>query len=107
MIFGDEEATQAVMATDDVETQQSVGRKTKGYLPATWNGMRQIIAFEGLMAKFSQNEELKQQLLETGNKCNLRKIICLHLNRGQNPRQATRCCGGRKGEFSDCLQRNM
>lgn len=67
MLFGDEEAAQAVMATDDVETQQSIGRKTKGYLPATWNGMRQIIAFEGLMAKFSQNEDLKQQLLETGN----------------------------------------
>lgn len=67
MLFGDEGAAQAVMATDDVETQQSIGRKANGYLPATWNGMRQVIAFEGLMAKFSQNEDLKQQLLATGN----------------------------------------
>ena len=30
-----------------------------------WNGIRQIIVFEGLMAKFSQNESLKRQLQET------------------------------------------
>ena len=32
-----------------------------------WNGMKQIIAFRGLMAKFLQNENLKNQLLSTGN----------------------------------------
>ena len=29
--------------------------------------MRQIIVYEGLLAKFSQNEELKARLLATGN----------------------------------------
>ena len=29
--------------------------------------MRQVIVYEGLVAKFSQNEELKKRLLETGN----------------------------------------
>ena len=29
--------------------------------------MRQIIVYEGLYAKFSQNEDLKKQLLATGN----------------------------------------
>ena len=31
-----------------------------------WEGMRQVIALRGLMAKFEQNDDLKQKLLETG-----------------------------------------
>ena len=34
---------------------------------SSWNGVRQIIVFEGLVAKFSQNEDLKEQLKVTGN----------------------------------------
>ena len=32
-----------------------------------WNGIRQIVVYEGLLAKFSQNEELKGKLKATGN----------------------------------------
>ena len=32
-----------------------------------WNGIRQIVVYEGLIAKFSQNEDLKEQLKATGN----------------------------------------
>ena len=32
-----------------------------------WNGVRQIIIFEGLMAKYSQNPELGEKLKATGN----------------------------------------
>ena len=38
----------------------------KGYLDSVWAGMRQLVAVRGLLAKFSQNEELKQKLLDTG-----------------------------------------
>lgn len=31
-----------------------------------YNGVRQILVFEGLLAKFSQNQELKRNLLATG-----------------------------------------
>lgn len=31
-----------------------------------WNGVRQIIVYEGLLAKFSQNVALQKQLKETG-----------------------------------------
>lgn len=30
-----------------------------------WNGVRQLIVYDGLQAKFSQNEELKKKLLDT------------------------------------------
>ena len=38
-----------------------------GYDDNVWNGMRQIIVYEGLLAKFSQNEELRGLLKGTGN----------------------------------------
>lgn len=37
-----------------------------GYDDSVWNGVRQIIAYEGLLAKFTQNPELKEKLKATG-----------------------------------------
>ena len=31
-----------------------------------WNGIRQIVIYEGLMRKFSQNQDLKEKLKATG-----------------------------------------
>ena len=45
----------------------NVARMVSGYDDITWNGVRQIIVYEGLLAKFSQNEELRKMLKETGN----------------------------------------
>lgn len=66
-IFGDEESAAAILKTDDPAQQQSIGRKASGFNAVVWNGMKQTLAYRGLLAKFSQNEELKKQLLETGN----------------------------------------
>ena len=65
-LFGDHSSAAAVLATDDVAEQQAIGRKAKGYINSVWAGLRQLVAYEGLMAKFSQNEDLKQKLLDTG-----------------------------------------
>ena len=37
----------------------------RNYNESYWNGIRQIIIYEGLLAKFSQNENLKNQLRAT------------------------------------------
>lgn len=66
MIFGDETSAKAVLATEDTATQQAIGRKAAGYIGSVWAGMRQMVVLRGLMAKFSQNEDLKQKLLDTG-----------------------------------------
>ncbi len=66
MIFGDETSAKAVLATEDTAAQQAIGRKATGYIGSVWAGMRQMVVFRGLMAKFSQNEDLKQKLLDTG-----------------------------------------
>lgn len=66
-IFGDEESADAVLATNDPETQQSIGKNASGYIENVWLGIRQIIVMKGLYAKFTQNEDLRKKLLDTEN----------------------------------------
>lgn len=63
--FGDTKIADKILATDDVAKIKKLGREVQGYDDSVWNGVRQIIVYEGLMAKFSQNEDLKAKLLET------------------------------------------
>ena len=63
--FHDEEIAAQILETQDVAKIKKLGRKVSGYEDHVWNGVRQIIIYEGLTAKFSQNEELKQVLLKT------------------------------------------
>lgn len=64
--FRDENITAQILATDDVAHIKELGRMVSGYDNHVWNGMRQVIVYEGLLAKFTQNEELKRVLLDTG-----------------------------------------
>lgn len=64
--FNDGEIMERILETDDSSTIKALGRRVSNFNSSHWNGVRQIIVYEGLMAKFSQNEELKQRLLETG-----------------------------------------
>ena len=63
--FNDHDIAAQIMNTTDVRQIKQLGRLVSGYDDRVWNGVRQIIVFEGLMAKFSQNEELKEKLLAT------------------------------------------
>lgn len=65
--FSDDVVVAEILKTDDVAKIKDWGRCVSGYNDNIWNGVRQIIVYEGLMAKFSQNPELKEQLQETGN----------------------------------------
>lgn len=64
--FGDDASAAAVLATDDPANQQRIGRNATGFVSTIWDGMKQVLFFQGLMAKFSQNEDLKKKLLDTG-----------------------------------------
>ena len=65
-VFGDEAIAAQIMQNSNVAVIKNLGRLVSGYDDKVWDGMRQIIVYEGLLAKFSQNEELKEQLLATG-----------------------------------------
>lgn len=55
-----------ILETDDVGRIKDLGRHVAGYNDNHWNGVRQIIVYEGLLAKFSQNSKLREQLKATG-----------------------------------------
>lgn len=64
--FGDKEIAGQILVCDDVVRIKELGRLVSGYDENHWNGVRQIVVYEGLYAKFSQNEELKKKLKATG-----------------------------------------
>lgn len=65
LCFDDKEIAKEILATSDVAKIKTLGRKVSNYNDHIWNGMRQIVIYKGLLAKFSQNELLKKQLLDT------------------------------------------
>ena len=64
--FHDASVAKEILSTNDVAEIKKLGREGHGYNENTWNGVRQIIVYEGLKAKFSQNAELKEKLVDTG-----------------------------------------
>ena len=64
--FNDTETAEKILKISDVAQIKALGRLVKNYDDNHWNGVRQIVVYEGLLAKFSQNDELKNQLKATG-----------------------------------------
>ena len=64
--FHDSESAAIILKTDDPRTVKALGRAVTGYRQHIWNGVRQIVVYQGLLAKFAQNPALKEKLLATG-----------------------------------------
>ncbi len=65
-VFRDMEIAEQIMATDQVGKIKSLGRMVRNYEESVWNGIRQLRVYEGLLAKFRQDQELRELLLSTG-----------------------------------------
>lgn len=65
--FNDKVIAAQILNTQDVAHIKELGRGVLGYNENIWNGMRQIIIYEGLLAKFTQNDSIREQLKSTGN----------------------------------------
>lgn len=63
--FKDTNTAENILKISDVSQIKALGRLVKNYDDNHWNGVRQIVVYEGLLAKFSQNDELKNQLKAT------------------------------------------
>ncbi len=68
MVFKDTEIAEQIMKTQEPNEIKKLGRQVKNYNDVIWKGMRQIIVYNGVMEKFRQNPQLKNQLLSTGDK---------------------------------------
>ena len=65
--FHDNNIAVQILETGDAVRIKDLGRHVSGYDENLWNGVRQLVVYEGLLAKFSQNDKLQEQLKATGN----------------------------------------
>lgn len=66
MVFKDDETAGKIMMTDDVAMIKKLGRQVQNYNDHIWNGIREIVVYKGLTAKFNDNERLGNMLVDTG-----------------------------------------
>jgi ribA/ribD-fused uncharacterized protein len=67
-LFHDEDALQKIMQAYDPMEQKKMGRRVQGYDDALWKEHCFDAVVRGNVAKFSQNEKLRDFLLSTGDK---------------------------------------
>lgn len=67
-LFGDEEVEAKIMSESNQKVIKKLGRQVHGYDDAVWAKVRQQISVRGNYEKFSQNEDLKEYILSTGDK---------------------------------------
>ena len=65
-LFGDMETQDKILGVTDVAKIKALGREVKGFDDAVWRANREQIVYMGLKAKFSDDAELKEKLLSTG-----------------------------------------
>ena len=65
-LFGDLETQDKILGVTDVAKIKALGREVKGFDDAVWRANREQIVYMGLKAKFSDDAELKEKLLSTG-----------------------------------------
>ena len=66
-LFGDEERRKDILACSDPKQIKALGRKVQGFDQAVWDKFKYSIVLNGNWCKFSQNRELREFLLSTGN----------------------------------------
>ena len=66
VVFEDFNIAEKILETQNAGTIKQYGRQVADYNDIIWNGIRQIIVYKGLFAKFSQNEKLRKNLEKTG-----------------------------------------
>lgn len=66
VLFGDEKVKAEIMAADNPKEYKALGRKISGFKQEIWDKNCCDIVIRGNVAKFSQNNELREFLLNTG-----------------------------------------
>lgn len=65
LFFKDEKIAKEIMLTTSPHDQKALGRKVKGFDPYEWSKVAKDIVYKGSYAKYTQNPELKKELMET------------------------------------------
>lgn len=67
-IFGDENVRQQILAENNQMAIKKLGRKVKYYDDVVWKSVKFDVVVKGNLAKFSQNEKLRNFLISTDDK---------------------------------------
>jgi ribA/ribD-fused uncharacterized protein len=65
-LFGDEEAAAAIVAAEHPKQAKDLGRQVRGFDDDLWVAARFDLVVRGNLAKFGQNDDLRDFLLGTG-----------------------------------------
>lgn len=63
-LFGDDDALNIIMGTDNPKIQKATGRLVKGFVKETWESNAKLIVYRANLAKFTQNADLLEWLLD-------------------------------------------
>ena len=67
-LFGDKEVEKEIMNTSDPKLMKALGRKVRNFDPQVWDKVKYSIVLNGNYYKFTQNKEMMDFLLSTGDK---------------------------------------
>ena len=67
-IFKDDEVEKEIMNTSDPKLMKALGRKVRNFDPEVWDKLKYSIVLNGNYYKFTQNKEMMDFLLSTGDK---------------------------------------
>ena len=67
-LFGDDTALSAILASNDPREQKRLGRRVRHFDHELWQSHCKNIVLQGTLAKFSQNNEMRFALLQTGDR---------------------------------------
>ena len=65
ILFGDAEIAAEILEAMVPRQHKALGRKVRNFSDAIWKANREVIVTDGSRAKFTQNIELRQALLDT------------------------------------------
>ena len=68
IFFLDEETEDKILKSSDPSEIKKLGRQVKHFEDDKWDLIKENVIFKGNLEKFSQNPELKEKLLNSGNK---------------------------------------
>ena len=68
MLFNDNETLGKIMKATDPRIQKALGRTVKNFEKSKWDNVCRDYVYEGNYAKFTQNGQMKKELLNTGTK---------------------------------------
>lgn len=63
MLFNDTYNANKILEETNPALIKKYGRAVKGFVGSEWDAIREEVVYQGCLAKFSQNEDLKQKLL--------------------------------------------